>query len=167
MIMAVKTQNTNALLRRPLPPQVLTPLSNCNVPNGKSKHSSFITEKHQKKKGVVALQPLSQFAETTFSDKHVRDLEAVVHPYKPRGPDPLPARIPKRVRENPYEVVVDDRFTASPMFTLADFLKKWDNVSEATGQATRIVLERSKDATMRALEQDRQDEVHQKIIDGE
>ena len=161
--MAVKTQKGTPLLRRPLPPKVLSPVDDSQGQYRRTRYASFKTETRQNKEGIT----VSKAHETTTRDKLVCDLETTVYSFKPRGPDPLPTRKPRRVGENPYEAFVDGRFAPpSPLFTLKDFLKRWD-ASEVTEQATtaRKVLGRSKEKQA-YYESTRQEEVYKKVIDG-
>ena len=78
---------------------------------------SFISREEKK----FILDPL--FRDQTSLGTYV-DGKSLVKPYKPRGPDPLPARAPRRYPDllHSTDIIDDIRFYSPPAFTLENFL---------------------------------------------
>ena len=94
---------------------------------------SFISKEEKK----FVLDPL--YREHTSLGTYV-DGKSLVKPYKPRGPDGLPARHPRRNPEvfHAIDIVDDIRFYDPPSFTLENFLI---NLSDIRGLPLRKIRE--------------------------
>ena len=94
---------------------------------------SFISREEKK----FVLDPL--FRDHTSLGTYV-DGKSLVKPYKPRGPDGLPARAPKKYPEimHAIDIVDDIRFYSPPAFTLENFMV---HLSEIRGLPLRKVKE--------------------------
>ena len=94
---------------------------------------SFISREEKK----FVLDPL--FRDQTSLGTYV-DGKSLVKPYKPRGPDGLPARPPKRNPElmHAIDIVGDIRFYSPPAFTLENFMV---HLSDIRGVPLRKVRE--------------------------
>lgn len=94
---------------------------------------SFISREEKK----FVLDPL--FRDQTSLGTYV-DGKSLIKPYKPRGPDGLPARPPKRNPEilHAIDVVDDIRFYSPPAFTLENFMV---HLSDIRGVPLRKVRE--------------------------
>lgn len=169
--MAVKTSDfpqPPVLLRRPLPPKV--DLSEKN-PHSQTANSKNLASKRQqlRTKKRFALHSKENFCANPVDIARQAGSLALLPSCKPRGPDPLPARQPKRLKDIPYEVPVDRRFLPSiPEFTLEHFVRESDASRTGNEQAGRQFIGRSDDNWFmkRINDISRQQELYQQVIDG-
>ncbi|KAL9965787.1 hypothetical protein ACROYT_G029634 [Oculina patagonica] len=123
------------LLRRPLPPKQSPPPSSIRS-RSEDKYSE--TEDNYKvlpkSPGVSSVKRLVN-AKSKVGDSTAREVRfhgdvplpitSVIKPFKAKGPDPLPPRPPRKLRELPLEAFIKDSYTRPPPeFTLKDFVKR-------------------------------------------
>lgn len=96
---------------------------------------SYISREEKK----FVLDPL--FRDQTSLGTYV-DGKSLVKPYKPRGPDGLPARQPRKQAEVTHAIdIVDDiRFYSPPAFTLENFIVKMADVRNISLKKVRSVV---------------------------
>ncbi|XP_048588160.1 uncharacterized protein LOC5511012 isoform X2 [Nematostella vectensis] len=131
MAAAASSLRPMPLLRRPLPPKQLptppksvSPVPPITCENQESGHrpQSPVTSYS----GKVKPKPFSPLRgrKLYHGDVPLPDT-SVVQPYKPRGPDGLPARAPRKIREYPPDVLIKDLYERPPpTFTLKNFLQR-------------------------------------------
>ena len=107
------------------------PMSELPPPRSRGFHAEFLAtppaHKHssrmmRQRDSALILDPVYRDRTNvgTFVEGH-----SLVKPFKSRGPDPLPPRLPRRNIENYHDVLYDEdmmRFYQPPEFTLQDFL---------------------------------------------
>ncbi|XP_031555110.1 uncharacterized protein LOC116292017 [Actinia tenebrosa] len=123
MAATTRLQQAMPLLRRPLPPKPLQNLPKSPSPPPKGIHEDIIHENLSKSPVIPSLSRSKhkQFPERLYSGDVPLPDTSVVQPYRPRGPAPLPARQPRKVRELP-EVLSDSYERPPPAFTLKNFV---------------------------------------------
>ena len=167
--MAVKTSDSaqsTVLLRRPLPPKATLTQNNLYSQKAITKIFERRSEKRRKKECLA-----SNVKENTVDlAKQACEFDSATAIYKTRGPDPLPARQPRRLKDNPYEFPVDRRFLPSlPAFTLEQFMKQCDVPGRTANElVARQFIGRSDDTWFikRINELKRQQELYQQVIDA-
>jgi hypothetical protein len=167
--MAVKTSDSvqsTVLLRRPLPPKVTLTETNQYSQKGNTKCLERRREKRRKKEYSA-----SHVKENTVDlTRQACGLDSALVLYKPRGPDPLPARQPRRLKDNPYDFPVDGRFLPSlPAFTLEQFVEQCDVSGRTANElVARQFIGRSDDTWFikRINELNRQQELNKQLING-
>jgi hypothetical protein len=173
--MAVKTSvsaQATVLLRRPLPPKVTLSQTNAYSQKGNTKNLDRKREKLRKKECLTLHSKEKTGAAAASVDfaRQACNLDSALVLYKPRGPDPLPARQPRRLKDNPYEFPAEGRFLPSlPEFTLEQFVQRCDAPGkEANELAARQFIGRSDDTWFmkRTNELNRQQELYKQVIDG-
>lgn len=127
------SQRPLPLLRRPLPPKQSPPPASLR---SRSKDNYSKTEDDYK---VLAKSPdvsaakritntkskAEESTEVRFHGDVPLPIISVVKPYKAKGPDPLPPRPPKKLRELPLEAFIKDSYSRPPPeFTLKDFVRR-------------------------------------------
>ena len=129
------SQRPMPLLRRPLPPkQSLPPPSLRSRSEGKYSEEENGYNVLPKSPDVSSIKRLvntksklvdSATREVKFHGDVPLPIKSVVKPYKTKGPDPLPPRPPRKLRELPLEAFIQDSYTRPPPeFTLKHFLKR-------------------------------------------
>mgnify|MGYP001792937117 CR=1 FL=1 len=128
---AVKSQKPLPLLRRPLPPK--------SSPLPPIKHSSTVSTSYDSREINSWSNSQNFYPESKRENRSVNNLSqrmgepehfvygrTTLHTgYYKRGPDPLPARQPRKPREPPPEAIMRETFVKPPpKFTLRDFLRK-------------------------------------------
>ena len=121
------------LLRRPLPPKKSQPLPSLR---SRSEDKSSTEERDHKvwskspevsstKRLVKSKVADSAGREVRFHGDVPLPIASLVKPFRTKGPDPLPLRPPRKLRELPLEAFVKDSYSRPPPeFTLRDFLKR-------------------------------------------
>ena len=168
--MAVKTSDSaqsTALLRRPLPPKAILTQTNLYSQKTITKGFDRRSEKRRKKECLAS----NVVKENTVDlAKQSCDFDSAIVINKTRGPDPLPARQPRRLKNNPYEFPVDGRFLPSlPAFTLEQFMEQCNVPGRTANElVARQFIGRSDDAWFmkRINELNRQQELYKQVIDG-
>ena len=126
--MAVKTSDSaqsTVLLRRPLPPKIPISQKNQSIQSKNSKGLERKREKLRKREYLSSYCKENQGATQIDLGRQACNLDTGLVPYKPRRPDALPTRQPRRVKENPYECATDGRFLPPlPEFTLEQFIQQ-------------------------------------------
>ena len=123
------------LLRRPLPPKPAPPPSSFRSRSeDKSKTEDNYKALIPKSPDVLSAKR-SVNAKSKLGDSMVNELRfhgdvplpitSIVKPYKSKGPDPLPPRPPRKLRELPIEAFINDSYVRPPPeFTLRDFVRR-------------------------------------------
>lgn len=121
------------LLRRPLPPKKSQPPPSLR---SRSEDKSSTEERDHKvwskspevsstKRLVKSKVADSAGREVRFHGDVPLPIVSLVKPFRTKGPDPLPLRPPRKLRELPLEAFVKDSYSRPPPeFTLRDFLKR-------------------------------------------
>ena len=123
------------LLRRPLPPkQSPPPSSNHSRSEDKYSEADDNYKVLSKSPGVSSVKRLVN-TKSKVGDSTTREVRfhgdvplpntSVIKPFKAKGPDPLPPRPPRKLRELPLEAFIKDSYTRPPPeFTLKDFVRR-------------------------------------------
>lgn len=123
------------LLRRPLPPKQSPPPSSLRS-RSEDKYSEAEDNYTvlSKSPGVSSIKRMvgnksrageSKMREVRFHGDVPLPVTSVIKPFKVKGPDPLPARPPRKLRELPLEAFINDsHMRPPPEFTLKDFAKR-------------------------------------------
>ena len=172
--MAVKTSNcapSTVLLRRPLPPKLSEPQNNSVISKFNSKSLSKKREKLRKKECLALCSKENTGTAEVDLTRQAYNFNPALVPYKPLGPDPLPARQPKRLKDNPFDFPADGRFLPSlPEFTLEQFVKQCDARQDRPRNELRArqFIGRSDDAWfLKKINQlNSQQELYKQVIDG-
>ena len=124
------------LLRRPLPPKQSPPPSSLR---SRSEDKYSVSEENYK---VLSKSPdVSSIKRFVNAKSKVREsssrevvrfhgdvplpISSAIKPFKSKGPDPLPPRPPRKLRELPLEAFINDSYTRPPPeFTLKDFVRR-------------------------------------------
>ena len=110
------------LLRRPLPPKPSTPppsIRSTPQRNIASSRDVRILSEPATAKAISPIRGIQYRGDVPLPKA------SVVRSHKPKGPDPLPARPPKKPRELPAEAFIKDSYVPPPpLFTLRDFVRK-------------------------------------------
>ncbi len=171
--MAVKSDSASqstVLLRRPLPPKAT--LSHTNLYSEKAKTKTLDKKREKlRKKECLALHGKENTDATPVDiTRQACYFDSGFAFHKSRGPDPLPARQPRRLKDNPYEFPVDGRFLPSlPDFTLEQFVERCDATGKPENEvAGKQFIGRSDDTWFikKINELNRQQELYEQIIDG-
>lgn len=125
MAATTRRQQAMPLLRRPLPPKPLPNLPNSPSPPPQRIYEDVIQKSASKSPIIPSLSRSKhkQFPERLYSGDVPLPDTSVVQPYRPRGPAPLPARQPRKIRELP-EVLSDSYDRPPPAFTLKNFVRR-------------------------------------------
>ena len=167
------------LLRRPLPPKQPSPLS--------SIYSKLEDEGYVDAEDYKALSRSSDFSTTRlcagtkskvvspvrgvrFCGDVPAPISSVVKPYKSKGPDPLPARPPRKPRELPFEAFFKDSYVRPPPeFTLRDFVRRLPSRQRVDDDGEPMVSEQNyaKLTSWFAANKPSQSAIHSFEIDSE
>ena len=128
--MAATTSCRLPLLRRPLPPKPSSPPPSASPVTKRNVNAPctdrFTGQSTAKRRTISPLRGLQYQGDVPLPQV------SVVQSWKTAGPDPLPARTPRRPRELPPEAFIKDSFEVPPpVFTLRDFLKENQLASDA------------------------------------
>lgn len=134
MATATTTVAPFVLLRRPLPPknkQTPTP-ANSGMEDEFSETTDYakILSKSPDVSSIKRFTTTKSKANKLPSEVRYHGdvplpIKSVVKPFKMKGPDPLPPRPPRKLRELPIEAFIKDSYTRPlPEFTLKDFERK-------------------------------------------
>lgn len=123
------------LLRRPLPPKQSPPPSSLR-PRSEDKYSEA-EDNYKVWSKTPGASSIKRFvnAKSRAGDSTMREVRfhgdvplpvtSVIKPFKAKGPDPLPPRPPRKLRELPLEAFINDSYVRPPPeFTLKDFVKR-------------------------------------------
>ena len=123
------------LLRRPLPPKHSPPPSSLRS-RSEDKYSEADDNYtvSSKSPGLSSIKRFvgdksrvgeSKKREVRFHGDVPLPVTSVIKPFKVKGPDPLPPRPPRKLRELPLEAFINDSYIRPPPeFTLKDFVKR-------------------------------------------
>ena len=123
------------LLRRPLPPKQSPPPSSLRS-RSEDKYSEAEVNYTvlSKSPDVSSIKRIvsnksrageSKMSQVRFHGDVPLPVTSVIKPFKVKGPDPLPARPPRKLRELPLEAFIHDSYIRPPPeFTLKDFEKR-------------------------------------------
>ena len=177
--MAVNTSTSSpstVLLRRPLPPKITVSQNTqqyqkskskvCDIKRERLRKTEYLALQSNQNKGLKgAIQPIA-----VDRASPICNFDTALVPCKHRGPDPLPARQPRRLKVNPYELPVDGRFLAPlPEFTLECFVQGCDAPGRLENKfAPRQFIGRSDDTWFlkRINELNKQEELYTHVING-
>ncbi|XP_022790288.1 leucine-rich repeat-containing protein 63-like [Stylophora pistillata] len=130
---AASSQRPIPLLRRPLPPKKSLPPPSLRL---RSEDQSSTEERNHKvlpkspevssiKRPVKSKVADPARREVRFHGDVPLPIASVVKPFKTKGPDSLPLRPPRKLRELPLEAFLKDSYSRPPPeFTLTDFMKR-------------------------------------------
>ena len=150
-----------------MPPKATLTQTNLYSQKAITKSFDRRSEKRRKKEYLA-----SHVAKENTVDlaKQACEFDSAVAIYKTRGPDPLPARQPRQLKNNSYEFPVDGRFLPSlPAFTLKQFMEQCNVPGRTTNElVARQFIGRSDDTwfTKRTNELNRQQELYKQVIDA-
>ena len=171
--MAVNTSNSGpstVLLRRPLPPKITISQNNQHSQKSNCKVSEKKREKLRKTDYIASQSNENTGAIPVDVASPTCNFDTALVPCKRRGPDPLPAREPRRLKVNPYEFQVDARFLPPlPEFTLEYFVQRCDAPDKSGNEfAPRQFIGRSNDTWFlkRINELNKQEELYKHVING-
>ena len=120
------------LLRRPLPPKQSPPPSSLRsrsedkYSEGEDNYTVLSKSPSIKRFGNSKSRTgESKMREVMFHGDVPLPVTSVIKPFKAKGPDPLPPRPPRKLRELPLEAFIHDSYIRPPPeFTLKDFVKR-------------------------------------------
>ncbi|XP_028405726.1 uncharacterized protein LOC114528287 isoform X2 [Dendronephthya gigantea] len=173
--MAVKTSNSapsTVLLRRPLPPKLSEHQNNSLVSKFNTKGLEKKREKLRKNECLALCSKENTITSAVDLTKQAYNFNPTLVSYKPRGPDPLPGRQPKRFKDNPYDFPVDGRFLPSlPQFTLEQFVQQCNSQQNKSKNElkARQFIGRSDDSWFlkKNNQLNSQQELYKQVIDAE
>ena len=171
------SQRPLVLLRRPLPPKQLPPPT--SVRSRKEDEYSETTDCYK----VLSKSPDVSNVKTTTKSKvdetstEVRfygdvpvPIKSVVKPFKTKGPDPLPPRPPRKLRELPVEAFIKDSFTRPPPeFTLKEFERRLPSRTRLNDDGDPMISDQNyeKLTSWFAANKPKQSTIHSVEIDSE
>ena len=171
------SQRPLVLLRRPLPPKQLPPPT--SVRSRKEDEYSETTDCYK----VLSKSPDVSNVKTTTKSKvdetstEVRfygdvpvPIKSVVKPFKTKGPDPLPPRPPRKLRELPVEAFIKDSYTRPPPeFTLKEFERRLPSRTRLNDDGDPMISDQNyeKLTSWFAANKPKQSTIHSVEIDSE
>lgn len=174
------SQRPLLLLRRPLPPKQSQPPTS---PRSQIEDKSSETANNYK---VLAKSPnvssvkrftntKSKLGESTVEEVRFHGdvplpITSVLKPFKTKGPDPLPPRPPRKLRELPLEAFIKDTYERPPPeFTLTDFVRRLPSRVKMDDDGEPMLSEQNyeKLTSWLAANKPQQSAVHNLEIDSE
>ena len=177
------SQRPLLLLRRPLPPkQQSRPTSLRSQTEDKSSETTdnykvsakspdmLTVKRFTNTKSKAEESRLTTIGEVRFHGDVPLPPTSVVKPYKTKGPDPLPPRPPRKLRELPLEAFINDSYTRPPPeFTLRDFARRLPSRTKLDDDGEPMISEQNyeKLTSWFAAHKPHQSTIHSLEIDSE